>query len=369
MSSVLPPMPPPLIPTFYEMKYYDPEWHAVVPRLPNLDCLHFSEKSSPYFDKIMHYFNLATVERAGVLYGEYVLYKGLILVGGDGMVAKAAMAWEDKWGGNLFCDTFCNSGQFSDFKKTILTEWNDIPVSIESPIIFSHPHSDAYYHWALETVTKNRFFTQRPDNPLLVQSRDLKRLFQIDLLYRALGSRPVMLQEQAAIKVKDPILSHEIMSDNSLHWLRKMACIPANTPGNRRIYLRRSPGNVRGRPGGGICETPEFILFLKEYGFESIDFSDQELRVEEQVRMLDNAGIILAPHGGALTNLAFLNPPLRVIEIVGSRTPRAVFTHIASTLRLQYYGVYSPDFDENDNIIVDIDELRDIMRECVAQIA
>jgi hypothetical protein len=366
MSNEFPLMPPPLVPIFYEMKSYSPKWHLTVPRIVDPNYLHFSELSQPHFDKIMHYFNLATFERAGVLYGEYVMYKGLILVGADGMVVKGAMAWEDKWGGNLFCDTFCNSEPFANFKRTILNDWRDIPVSAEYPLVFSHPHANAYYHWTFETVTKNRFFSQWPDNPLLVQARDLRFFYQRDLFTRTYGDKSILLQEEAAIKVRNPIVSHEIMSDNSLHWLREHANIFCKTGGGRRIYLRRSAGKTRERLGGGICETIEFINFIKEYNFEAIDFSDQELSVEAQIRLLDGVSVILAPHGGALTNLAYMNPPLSVIEIISHRTPRALFMHIANTLKLHYYGVYSMDLDDDDNIIVNIDELHSIMRECLA---
>jgi len=354
---------PPKIPSFYEMDAYVSVINRTVPRNARNEYLHFSDQSRPHFSEILTYFDRTTYERMGVLHGDYVLVNGAVLIARDGTVIKANMAWEDEWGNNRICDEFCASESFVAFQKDVLTIWDNL-LLVNEPIVLTHCYSQNYFHWSLETVTRNRLFVGYDDHPLLVQSGDLNHVFQRELLLRTSAGKMPFVQERPAIKVRDPMLSHEIMSENSLRWLRKTMNIPVHNQGSKRIYLRRTP---RYRAGGSICETLEFLMFLKEYGFESIDFSDQELTIEEQVQILENAEVILAPHGATLTNLTYLNPPLSVIEIISPRTPRALYMHIASTLGFHYYGVYSNHLDEEEKIMVDIEELRNIMRAITSQ--
>jgi len=350
--------PPPRIPSFYEMDAYVPEINNSVPRNARNEYLHFSDQSRPHFTEILAYFDRTTYERMGVLHGDYVLVNGAVLIAQDGTVIKANLAWEEEWRTNQIFDEFCASESFVTFQRDIASIWDEL-ILVEKPIVLSHCYSHNYFHWSLEAVTRNRFFVGYEDRPLIIQPEVMQRMFQRDLLSRTLVNKTPFIQDRAAIKVRAPILSHEIMSENSVRWLRETMNIPVNNQGNKRIYLRRTP---RYRPGGSIAETTEFVMFLREYGFEAVDFSEQEFTIEEQVRMLENASVILAPHGATLTNLTYLSPPLSVIEIISPRTPRAMYMHISSTLGFHHYGVYSNQLDEEEKIILDIEELRTIMR-------
>jgi len=354
--------PPPRIPSFYEMDAYVPEINNSVPRNARNEYLHFSDQSRPHFSEILAYFDRVTYERMGVLHGDYMLVNGALLVARDGTVIKSNLAWEEEWGNNQICDEFCASESFVTFRRDVSSIWDEL-ILVEKPIVLSHCYSQNYFHWSLEAVTRNRFFAGYDDHPLIVQPGDLHHVFQKELFSRTSGGKTPFIQDRAAIKVRDPILSHEIMSENSIRWLRETMNIPVHNQGSKRIYLRRTP---RYRPGGSLAETVEFLMFLREYGFEAIDFSYQEFTIEEQVRMLENSSVILAPHGAALTNLTYLNPALSVIEIISPRTPRALYMHIASTLGFHYYGVYSNQLDEEEKIILDIEELRTIMRAIIS---
>ena len=359
MSSV------PVVPMFYEMRDYTPHVNNIVPRNINREHLHFSELSRRAFESIMYYFSEVSVERVGVLHGEYILLNGLMLIRQDGMTIKANCAWEDRWGANTAVDNFCHTHEFLALRKEILAGWNQCP-QVQSPVLVAHPYAHNYYHWTCETVTKNRFFGAYPNNPLVVPGLFLSQLFQKELLVQTSKERSIIIPPGTTIRVRDPILSHELLGENGIQWLRKTTGISGKQGGNRKIYLRRTPNAQRERAGGGISETREFLQFLKEYGFESIDFTEKPLSIEQQIRLLDGASVILAPHGAALTNLAYLNPPLSVIEIVRARTPRAIYMHIASMLKFQYYGIYSELLDANEDVIINIDELRDAMKSCLA---
>jgi capsular polysaccharide biosynthesis protein len=83
---------------------------------------------------------------------------------------------------------------------------------------------------------------------------------------------------------------------------------PQSTP-TRRIYLSRGH-----RPGNRIVANEQAVLeTLTERGFELID--PGAMPVAEQIRMFATARTIVAPHGGALTNLAFASPGASVVEL------------------------------------------------------
>jgi hypothetical protein len=115
----------------------------------------------------------------------------------------------------------------------------------------------------------------------------------------------------------------------------------------------------RSMPGGGISEPPEFLRLLEKYNFETVDFRNQELSAEQQAKLLDGVALILAHHGAVMTSFVYLDPPPSVVEVMGARAPRAVFTLIASGQGFNYRGIYSDKCDESQNMLVDLEELEE----------
>ena len=347
-----------IVPNFYEISDFIPDIARPAIRHVNSDTLNFTEKSRAYFEGLMHYFQETPMEYAGVLKGEYFLVNDHILIRQDGSCIKANIDGNNEQETERV-DAYCNSKSFIDKTKIILDQW-DKTVVIENGLLMSHRYSANYFHYSLEVIPKIRFFKEGKTTQLIIPEKDVMRVFQKDLMMRAASDKNVAILNQFPIKVRDPILSQEVMSEEAILWLRKAVNLSIE-PGHRRIYLRRSTHGTRSAPGGGVSETPDFLAFLKEYAFEIVDFGSRELSIEEQVKMLDKAAVILAPHGAALTNLAYLSPPLVVIEIICPLTPRAVFMHIASLLKFDYYGVFSDISDMQHNIVVDGGELREVM--------
>ena len=308
---------------------------------------------------LMHYFGEVSFQRVGVLCGEYVLLDQLILLRRDGMLIKINVSWEEAWVSKTL-DAHCASDFLLRRRDECLAKWDQLPSARNLPVM-SGSYLANYFHWTLDFIPKRRLYNNAPGNKIIIPQSILKRRFQIDLLAKTMGNKEVIVFSEP-IRVSDPIIGHELMSEEGIHWLRRTTQLRAKA-GKRRIYLRRSTTGTRSGRGGGISESAEFMDFLKRHAFETIDFGDAEMTVEEQVRLLDEVGIILAPHGAALTNLVYLTPPTLVIELIGSRTPRVVYMHIASILRLGYYGIYSDRYDAEENVVVGSDELEDAMKE------
>ena len=113
--------------------------------------------------------------------------------------------------------------------------------------------------------------------------------------------------------------------------------------------------------GGDLDQSAELESFLKAHNFETITFGSGELSVTQQLSLVDGANVILCAHGAALTNIVYLKPPVSILEVISPLTPRACFMHMASTLGFKYYGLFSANYDSENNILVGRDELEEAM--------
>jgi hypothetical protein len=216
----------------------------------------------------------------------------------------------------------------------------------------------------MELVPRLRHFIGHGCGPCIIPHTCIRMTFQRDLLGRIMRGRPALPLENP-IRVFDPILIQDRISAEGIYWLRRVTGLSAQA-GRRRVYIRRASRGTRSTGRGGLSETPAFLMLLRDFGFETIDFGEGERSVAEQVAMLDGAGLILAPHGAALTNLAYVSPQVQVIEAIGKSTQGGEILHIASAVRFEYHGLYSRFADTMGDIALDADELRDAVRERVA---
>jgi capsular polysaccharide biosynthesis protein len=350
-------MAAPPIPTFYQCRDFTFKTNRVVPRALDRTRVRFSAPSRAPFEPILSYFSEVTFERTGILHGEYVVLRELILVRRDGMCIKANMSWEDASASQAM-DDFCNTLDFDAAKKAALGQWDSLACVGDAPLI-SHPYAGNYYHWTLEAIPTIRFYESA--RFLAVPAGSLRRPFHRDLLSFVAQNKKIGILNPQPIRLRDPRIAHEPMSENGVQWLREKTALRAK-PGDRRVYVRRGEQVTRTIPGGGISESPDFRSFLIDHNFETVEFGS-ELSIEQQIRLLDGAGVVLASHGAALTNLLYMNAPLLVIEVVGARTPRANFIHLANFLGFHYWGVFSHSYDGTSNIVVDVEQLREAIKE------
>ena len=345
---------------FHQAKDFVPHCQKTVVREYDRSRLHIAEKFASSMQMVMEYFDEVTFDRAGTLLGDYAVTNAPVLVRRDGMLIKFGGAVEDYWAGQAIDDQ-CMTPALKAFFEDVKANWDSLPFVDHEPVLY-HPYHSNYFHWSLEAIPSQRMFGAWQSNKILVPSVCLEVQFQKSLLARTAGSNIFSPVQSGAI-VRNPILASGSMSEEGVWWLRRHAGI-ATASGRRRIYLRRSAKGTRKGGSGGLSESQEFLDFLAQNGFETVDFGDRELRIDEQVNMLDGAAVILAPHGAALTNLAYLSPPLSVIEVLGCMTPRAFFMHISSLCGFDHHVVFSSVYDDDRNVVVDVNDLRDALANC-----
>ena len=351
----------PIFPPEYPQSYYQNARFrgAHEKRLPFLPLDHAEvtifSSSELLKNRLLVEFERLPTERSGIMLGEYVaLETGFYLIDRKGN--PISINFPDGCATARILYDGVNTREFWNLRQSLLETWDSIPL-IDNGAMFSHVYHNNYYHFTFEFMQNFRLLTPYTVSEVVIPRALLALNFQRDLISRALGSRKVVFADRP-IRVRNPVLTQTHQTYEGLRWIRGLMGVQA-AAGSRRYFIKRSP--TKSRPGNNIAETVEFRDFLARWNFESIDFGNGERTIEQQIQMLSGAAVILAPHGAGLTNLAYLNPPLTIIEVFSRHVLSASFIQLAVALGFKYYGFISDELDENGSILPDISQMQTIM--------
>jgi capsular polysaccharide biosynthesis protein len=99
---------------------------------------------------------------------------------------------------------------------------------------------------------------------------------------------------------------------------------------SRRVFISRA-GAARRR----LVNEEELWPLLQGAGFERV--SMEELGFEEQVRLMQETAVLVAPHGAGLTNMLFCAPGTHIVEIASLGFPNPNFYALASAMKHRYW--------------------------------
>ena len=199
-----------------------------------------------------------------------------------------------------------------------------------------------YYHWMLEILPRlgllERAGTRLVDvDHVLV--REITGDWQLETLAR-FGIGPDRIVETA----KRPHLHCERVLHIDLAcginlkmprfvplWMRHLHAVDATDEDRLRLYLGR-PERVR----RGVSNEAAMRPLLEAAGIESVVMEGRTVR--EQAMLLARADVVVAPHGGALTNMVFCRPGTRVVELL-SRHVYPYYYGLAASCGHVYHAV------------------------------
>jgi len=301
--------------------------------------------------------------RSGRLIGQYVVMaQGLLAVDVNGVPIKLNIDPDDDWA-NLSTfsqiERHCISLPFIQQRDAALENWDGYDAFHDLPVL-SEPFASNYYHFTISFLPKFRHFA---DAAYLGIPRQFCELpFQRELIGMTASMRRITPLNDM-VKVEDPILVHEPFSCEALDWLRSQVGLRARK-GNRLIYISRL-STLTGRRDGTIAETEEFNRFLREFNFETIDFGAGEKSVAEQIAMLDGAKVVLSVHGANLTNMAYAESGISVIEMLPYSWSYFSNMQIALAVPLNYFGIVCHQMTEHRQWLVNVDVLRFALQEAL----
>lgn len=194
--------------------------------------------------------------------------------------------------------------------------------------------NNLYFHWMFEVL---------PRWNLLQRSA-----IDLDSIDYFLIQNHRLFQQETIAKLNIPdskILSNKfhVQADRLIApfpgcvaWMNRSTCdflrstfLPAIATGSNRIYISRSQTNRR------VLNEPEIIEFLKQYQFESVTL--ETLSVSDQAALFANATVVIAPHGGGLTNLVFCRSNTTVIELFSPNFVYPCYWFLSNLVELDYY--------------------------------
>lgn len=115
--------------------------------------------------------------------------------------------------------------------------------------------------------------------------------------------------------------------------LRNRFCPPPKSERKRKLYLSRG-GKRR------VKNEDEVREVLQQFGFEIL--SDIDRTVDEQIRLFQEAAVVVGPHGAGFTNLLWCEPGTKVLEFFNGGYTPPYFYYISQILGLEYSYIVEP---------------------------
>jgi len=199
-----------------------------------------------------------------------------------------------------------------------------------------------YYHWMLDILPKLGLLEKagiKLDDIDHILLREVNGTFQSETLKR-LGVDSSKIIET----LNNPLFQCErlihIVLDNGINmkmnrfipqWLNQVFPKAAANDERLKLYISRPEGVRR-----GVSNEQELLPILEEFGYTVKAM--EGLHVAEQAALFSQADVIVAPHGGALTNMVFANPGAKIVELFG-RHVYPYYYGLASVCNHEYHAI------------------------------
>lgn len=121
----------------------------------------------------------------------------------------------------------------------------------------------------------------------------------------------------------------------TLSWLRNAFLTPQagdGTKRTRKLYLSRGGARFR-----RLLNDGEVVELMRDAGYEVVH--PEHLSVVEQAKLFSEASHVVGVHGAAFTNIVFMSPGARVMEIVGRYKPPVFYKKIAGILGISHDAI------------------------------
>lgn len=233
----------------------------------------------------------------------------------------------------------------------------DLPaLDTVAPLIPRYPTN--YYHWIVETLPKIRYlqmFEQQTGTDVTVLVSGNAPPFVEETLSRiGWPENRIKYASESMYAIRNLIVPpYPERSRAELDWLRETilgSVLDEQTTAasSSNVYISRSNAIAR-----RVVNEDEVMEVLEPYGFERYHLEDRSLA--ENVRLFNNADVVVGPHGAGLTDIIFTED-CTLVELFGARLNKA-YEKLSKTLGVEYDPMYCQ--TTGVDIIVETDELSD----------
>ena len=211
-----------------------------------------------------------------------------------------------------------------------------------SLLFATSPGAHCYYHWMLEILPKLGMLEREGislDSIDHFLVREITGEWQLETLARFGIDRSRIVET-----VKQPYWRCERLLHIDLNcginlkmprfipqWMKHLYPTSTDDTSRIKLYITRPSGVRR-----GIANEQEFLPLLEAAGFTIMAM--EGLSVVEQAALLARADVLMSPHGGALTNMVFCRPGIKVVEMF-SRHVFPYYYGLAANCEHQYHAI------------------------------
>ena len=210
-----------------------------------------------------------------------------------------------------------------------------------------------YYHWFNDVLsTLHETLVLMPSDTIFLMPQGFQKTYGGDFYLKtlhALGIRKDQVMEFNGTESWtfehfwwQPPTSHD-HTPGAMQWIGQqiVQSIPIGQAENPVwFYISRTLPSAR-----VIANEEELLPGLLEMGFRICHL--EKMPFEEQVRLFQNAEMVVGPHGAGFTNLIFSKPGTRVVEILAKGYERRCYWTLSSELGHDYrFHLGQPKFPE-----------------------
>ena len=209
-------------------------------------------------------------------------------------------------------------------------------------LILGSTGGDSYFHWMTDVLPRVRLIKEAGyeinsfDHFIINKLEAGYQKETLDYLkipsekIREIGTKPSGYLCEHAVLPSLPSFPGAVPPE-TIHYVRSI--VPEkHQQKTRKFYIARGK-SMRRR----ILEEGRIIDWLKTQGFEIIDCG--QMSVKDQATAFAHAEVIVAPHGGALTNILFCPPGTKVVELLSSKYPNPCYRNLCGVAKLPYVGI------------------------------
>lgn len=232
--------------------------------------------------------------------------------------------------------------------------------------VISSPGQENWYHWLLQVLPRLKILVDAGIPYDKIYINDLQYTWQkqsLDIVLSQLNISPdrlLVVEGDSIIQAKTLIVPSVPFIQSKcvpLHgWLKDWikACFLVSDESTNAPYLYISRANAKVRRVENENALQEM---LESKGFKTLYL--EELSIFDQARYINNAQIIIGPHGSGFTNLIFARPGTKVLEIDHGLEgeQRSCFSYIARSMECDYHPFYVDTVVEEqleDDMFVDV---------------
>lgn len=215
----------------------------------------------------------------------------------------------------------------------------DLPVRELDEDVILLGGSPNYYHWLIDNLprllhVKPHIGRERllvPENLLPFQRRTLELLGYGEDRLIFVGNHECV--RASRVLVPSLLAMSTFPHPEVVKMLRRWFLFKRHPDKpSRRIFVSRADAQSR-----RLVNEDALWPILSRHGFERVVLG--QMSFDEQVRLFAEVDVLLAVHGAGMTNMVFMPPNSRVIEIACAQHPATFFTHLALVSARPYRAI------------------------------